>query len=84
MASLAQARWVAGHQNLVVTAPTGVGKSFLACALANPALRAGHTGTYVRVPRLIDDLAVAGPMAATAGSWLASAGFRCWSLMISY
>jgi DNA replication protein DnaC len=58
VASLAQAGWVAAHQNLVVTGPTGVGKSFLACALANAALRAGHTATYVRVPRLIDDLAV--------------------------
>lgn len=42
----------------MVTGPTGVGKSFLACALANAALRAGHSAFYVRVPRLIDDLAV--------------------------
>src|SRR6266571_8780885 len=58
VASLAQASWVAAKQNLVITGPTGVGKSFLACALANAALRAGHTACYVRVPRLIDDLAV--------------------------
>jgi DNA replication protein DnaC len=58
VASLAQGGWVAAHQSLVVTGPTGVGKSFLACALANAALRAGHTASYVRVPRLIDDLAV--------------------------
>jgi len=58
VASLSQAGWVSAHHNLVLTGPTGVGKSYLACALANAALRAGHTVTYVRVPRMIDDLAV--------------------------
>ncbi|MEX2586978.1 MAG: IS21-like element helper ATPase IstB [Actinomycetota bacterium] len=58
IASLAQSGWVKAQHNLVVTGPTGVGKSYLACALANAALRAGHTVTYVRVPRMIDDLAV--------------------------
>ncbi len=55
---LAGAGWVTRHQNLVVTGPTGVGKSFLACALANAALRQGHTALYVRTPRLLDDLAL--------------------------
>jgi DNA replication protein DnaC len=55
---LAGAGWVARHHNLVVTGPTGVGKSFLACALANAALRQGHTALYVRTPRLLDDLAL--------------------------
>ncbi len=58
VASLSQAGWVGAHHNLVITGPTGVGKSYLACALANAALRAGHSATYVRVPRLIDDLAI--------------------------
>jgi DNA replication protein DnaC len=56
--SLAQAGWVAGHHNLLVTGATGCGKSFLACALANAALRQGHTALYVRTPRLLDDLAI--------------------------
>ena len=56
--SLAQAGWVARHHNLVVTGPTGVGKSFLACALANAALRQGHTAYYARTPRLLDELAL--------------------------
>jgi DNA replication protein DnaC len=55
---LAGAGWVSRHHNLVVTGPTGVGKSFLACALANAALRQGHTALYVRTPRLLDDLAL--------------------------
>ena len=58
VASLSGAGWVGAHHNLVITGPTGVGKSFVACALANAALRAGHSASYVRVPRLIDDLAV--------------------------
>jgi len=55
---LAGAGWVTRHHNLVVTGPTGVGKSFLACALANAALRQGHTALYVRTPRLLDELAL--------------------------
>ena len=56
--SLAQAGWVTRSQNVVITGATGVGKSFLACALAHAALRAGHTAYYVRTPRLLDDLAL--------------------------
>ena len=56
--ALAQAGWVTRHHNLVVTGPTGVGKSFLACALANAALREGHTAYYARTPRLLDELAL--------------------------
>jgi DNA replication protein DnaC len=56
--SLAEARFVAAHQNVVVTGATGCGKSFLACALATAALRQGHTALYVRTPRLLDDLSL--------------------------
>ena len=55
---LAGAGWVTRSQNVVVTGATGVGKSFLACALANAALRQGHSALYVRTPRLLDDLAL--------------------------
>ena len=41
-----------------VAVPTGCGKSFLACALANAALRQGHTALYLRTPRLLDDLSL--------------------------
>ena len=55
---LAQGAWVREHHNVLVTGPTGCGKSFLACALANSAIRQGHTALYLRTPRLLDDLAL--------------------------
>lgn len=55
---LASGSWVARHHNLVLTGPTGVGKSWIACALANAAIRAGHSAYYVRAPRLAEELAV--------------------------
>lgn len=57
--SLASGHWVQAHQNLIVVGPTGVGKSFLACALTQAAVREGHTALYLRAPRLLDDLAIA-------------------------
>src|SRR5881227_2803821 len=56
--SLAQAGWVAAKHNLLVTGPTGAGKSFLACALAHAAIRRGHTALYMRTPRLLAELAL--------------------------
>lgn len=56
---LAEAHWVSAHRNVLVTGPTGVGKTFLACALAHAAIRRGHTALYLRVPRLLDELALA-------------------------
>jgi DNA replication protein DnaC len=56
--SLAGSAWVANHHNLIVTGATGCGKSYLACALANAAIRAGHSAIYLRTPRLADELAV--------------------------
>ncbi|MDA8394978.1 MAG: IS21-like element helper ATPase IstB [Candidatus Dormibacteraeota bacterium] len=56
--SLAQAGWVEAHHNVLVTGATGCGKSYLACALAQAAIRQGHTALYVRTPRLLDDLAI--------------------------
>ena len=56
---LVAGRWIAEHRNLILTGPTGVGKSWLACALAQKACRDGYTALYVRVPRLFADLALA-------------------------
>jgi DNA replication protein DnaC len=55
---LATGSWVKRHHNAVITGPTGVGKSWIACALANAAIRTGHSAYYVRAPRLAEELAV--------------------------
>lgn len=59
MHELSSSRWVAAHQNIIITGPTGVGKSYLACALGNKACRDGFTVTYRRASRLFDELAQA-------------------------
>lgn len=59
MLDLASCRWVGAHQNIILTGPTGVGKSYLACALANKACREGHSVVYRRTSRLLDELAQA-------------------------
>src|SRR3990170_3283772 len=56
---LATCRWIAEHRNLLVTGPCGIGKSWLACALAQKACRDGYTVHYARVPRLFADLELA-------------------------
>ena len=56
--SLALNHWVKNHHNILVTGPTGAGKSYLACALAQKACRDGHSTLYQRVPRLLQEIAV--------------------------
>ena len=56
---LATCRWVAEHQNVLITGATGVGKSFLACALAHQACRQGYRALYRRASRLFHELALA-------------------------
>ena len=57
--SLADGRWVREHLNILICGPTGIGKSWLACAFAHSACRHGHSALYVRVSRLLSELAVA-------------------------
>ncbi len=51
--------WAAQHENIFVLGPTGIGKSFLACALAQKACRDGYSAFYTRAAALFRDLAMA-------------------------
>jgi len=51
--------WTAKHFNVLVVGKTGVGKSYLACALGQMACRRGIRTLYRRMPRLLDELALA-------------------------
>ena len=59
MVSLSTCQWIRDHQNLIITGPTGVGKTYLACALAQKACRDGYTALYCRLPRLFQELTLA-------------------------
>ena len=51
--------WIDAHDNLIICGPTGVGKSWLACALGHKACRDHRSVLYQRVPKLFGDLALA-------------------------
>jgi DNA replication protein DnaC len=53
---LANPQWIAAHRNVLISGPTGIGKSFIACALGNTAARSGYTVLYMRAPRLFETL----------------------------
>lgn len=56
---LIQSSWIDAHDNLIVTGPAGVGKSWITCAMGHQACRDNYSVLYQRVPRLFTDLALA-------------------------
>ena len=56
MLGLSDTGWMDAHRNVLITGPTGIGKSYLACALGNFAARTGYTVLYLRAPRLFETL----------------------------
>lgn len=57
--ALGSCEWIRQHQGILITGPTGVGKTFLACAFVERACRSGFSARYLRMPRLLHELAVA-------------------------
>jgi len=53
---LAMGKWIAERENAIIEGPTGVGKTWLACALAEKACRDGKSVRYERMPHLMADL----------------------------
>jgi DNA replication protein DnaC len=58
MRELVSCRWVKAGRNVILTGPTGIGKSWIACALGEKACREGFTVHYARVSRLVQELSL--------------------------
>jgi DNA replication protein DnaC len=59
MTRLVTCQWVQDRQNVLITGPTGIGKTWLACALGHKACREGWTALYLRLPRFLQELPIA-------------------------
>lgn len=59
MTKLHSCSWIRDHHNLLITGPTGTGKTYLACALTHKACREAYSAQYIRVPRMLQELHIA-------------------------
>lgn len=59
MRALVTCEWLKSHQNVIITGPTGIGKSYLSEVLADKACRDGFTALCYRMPRLARELEIA-------------------------
>ena len=59
--TLAQGDWIKAREQIILTGQTGTGKTWLACAFGHQAARLDHSVSYVRMPRLFEDMAMARP-----------------------
>jgi len=57
--ALAQGDWIKAREQIILTGQTGTGKTWLACAFGHQAARLDHSVSYVRMPRLFEDMAMA-------------------------
>jgi DNA replication protein DnaC len=55
---LSDCQWFKEHHNVLITGPTGVGKTYLGCALAHKACQSGYSAKYIRLPRLLEQIAI--------------------------
>jgi DNA replication protein DnaC len=59
LATLSSCRWLQEKRNLILTGPTGIGKTFIACALARKACENRFSARHYRLPRLLTELSIA-------------------------
>lgn len=82
LASLASCEWIRQSQSLLIHGATGAGKTYLACALAHQACRAGLSAWYVRAPRLFEELNLCHADGTFRKRLAASPRSNCWSSTI--
>jgi DNA replication protein DnaC len=59
MMQLASGKWIKEAHNVIIIGPTGVGKTYLACALAHKACQLDYSAIYLRLPRMLHELEIA-------------------------
>lgn len=70
--SLGESTWVHHHHGVAIVGATGVGKTYLGCALAHAAIRHDYSALYLRAPRMLEELTIAradGRLAKIMAAW---------------